>query len=148
MKTCLFIWSAKILVGPHKTCLPSLLLHHLCGIFTSQPTPRVVFLDKELYSLLSLLLLTTNSLISCFEQNVTSVITKSDSFLFCKMWWCDRYYKVRQFYYKVRQNMESSEETDVYISPPICTNWLIFSKRTFFILFFLDMPTYLIISRI
>ena len=40
---------------------------------------------------------------------------------------CGRYYKVQQFYYKVRQNMESSEQTDAYISPPICTNWLIFS---------------------
>ena len=35
---------------------------------------------------------------------------------------CGRYYKVRQFYYKVRRNMESSEQTDAYISPPICTN--------------------------
>ena len=35
-----------------------------------------------------------------------------------------------------------------YISPPICTNRLIFGKWTFFILFFLDLPTYPIISQI
>ena len=35
-----------------------------------------------------------------------------------------------------------------YISPPICTNGLIFSKCTYFIVFFLDMPAYPIISQI
>ena len=33
-----------------------------------------------------------------------------------------------------------------FISPEICTNRLIFGKWTFFIVFFLDMPTYPIIS--
>ena len=34
-----------------------------------------------------------------------------------------------------------------YISPAICTNRLIFGKWAFFIVFFLDMPTYPIISQ-
>ena len=41
--------------------------------------------------------------------------------------------------------METSEHNGAYISPPICTNWLIFSKWTFFTLLFLNMPTYPII---
>ena len=41
--------------------------------------------------------------------------------------------------------MESSEHNVAYISPPICTNRLIFSKWTFFISLFLNMPTYPII---
>ena len=47
--------------------------------------------------------------------------------------------------------MESPKHNDGYvnnISPPVCTNRLIFGKWTFFILFFYDMPTNPIISQI
>ena len=35
--------------------------------------------------------------------------------------------------------MESLKHKDAYISPPVCTNRLIFGKGAFFILFFLNM---------
>ena len=44
--------------------------------------------------------------------------------------------------------MKSSEHNGAYISSPICTNRLILSKWTFFILFLLAMPTNHIISQI
>ena len=44
--------------------------------------------------------------------------------------------------------MESSEQNIAYILLPFCTNSLIFSKWTFFILFFLDTPINPIISQI
>ena len=43
--------------------------------------------------------------------------------------------------------MGSSEHNGGYISPPICTNGLIYRKWTIFILFFLDMPIYPILSQ-
>ena len=46
-----------------------------------------------------------------------------------------------------RTYMESSENNATYISPPICTNRLILTKRKHFILFFLDMPTFPMISQ-
>ena len=46
-----------------------------------------------------------------------------------------------------RTYMESSENNATYISPPICTNRLILTKRKRFILFFLDMPTFPMISQ-
>ena len=44
--------------------------------------------------------------------------------------------------------MYGSEHNGAYISQPICTNKLIFSKRVFFFLLFLNMRTNLIISQI
>ena len=44
--------------------------------------------------------------------------------------------------------MGSSELNGGYISPPICTNGLIYRKWTIFILFFLDMPIYPMLSQI
>ena len=44
--------------------------------------------------------------------------------------------------------MKSSEHNGAYISSPICTNRLISSEWTFFMLFLLDMPTNHIISQI
>ena len=46
-----------------------------------------------------------------------------------------------------RTYMESSENNATYISPPICTNRPILTKRKRFILFFLDMPTFPMISQ-
>ena len=46
-----------------------------------------------------------------------------------------------------RTYMESSENNATYISPPICTNRLILTKWKLFILFFLDMPAFPIISQ-
>ena len=43
--------------------------------------------------------------------------------------------------------MRSSKQTGAYISSPVCTNRLIFSKRAFFILFFLNTLTNPIISQ-
>ena len=37
--------------------------------------------------------------------------------------------------------MESSEQTGAYISSPICTYRMIFGKRTFSVLFFLNLLT-------
>ena len=46
-----------------------------------------------------------------------------------------------------RTYMESSENNATYVSPPICTNRLILTKWKFFILFFLNMPTFPMISQ-
>ena len=43
---------------------------------------------------------------------------------------------------------ESLVHNNAWISPTICTNSLIFSKWTFFILIFQDKPTYPIVSQI
>ena len=47
-----------------------------------------------------------------------------------------------------RNYMVSSEQNGSYISPPICTNRLVFNKWTFFVWFSLDVPTYPIILQI
>ena len=43
--------------------------------------------------------------------------------------------------------IDSLEHNNAYTSPRICTKRLVFGRRTVFILFFLDIPTYPIISQ-
>ena len=64
--------------------------------------------------------------------------------IFLKLDWI---VKVTIHVYFRRTYMESSENNATYISPPICTNWLILTEWKLFILFFLDMPTFPMISQ-
>lgn len=57
-------------------------------------------------------------------------------------------FTIQAYFKRFISHLESSEHSDTYILPPICTNWLIFKKGTFFILFFLDLPTNPIVPQV
>ena len=54
-------------------------------------------------------------------------------------------FTIQAYFKRFISHLESSEHSDTYILPPI---WLIFKKGTFFILFFLDLPTNPIVRQV